>query len=162
MSATCIFIILSYFYFSNRFTLRKKLLMKVWERELIIVFLINWSHGWRYNTWGQQNSGGGSAVECLSDGDDVGVVDHTTVEIFYVTESFVSVAGQRVAIAPSETGLVAHCTNAGLPWHGSYVVLTVSVGLHIVGRARLCGQKKRQNRLNDLERMLILSFMYAV
>lgn len=92
---------------------------------------------WLCYTWDQKDSSGDAAVECVSDGDGVCVIDDATVEPFYVAESIVSVAGQRVAVTPSETNLVAHRTKAGVPRHSSHVALTLYIGLHVVRWARL-------------------------
>lgn len=88
-------------------------------------------------TWDQQDGGGTAAVEDFPDGNDIGVIRHPTVEAFDVAESVVSVTGQRVAIAPSKNDPVFYCAKARLPRHRSQIVLTLQIGLHIIGWARL-------------------------
>lgn len=99
---------------------------------------------WVLNTCDQQFSRGGATVERQSDGHDVGVIDDSTSEAVYVTESVVSVARQKVTIAAAEMSLIAHRTNTGLPGHNCHVVLTIHIDLHVGWWARLWGQKKRQ------------------
>lgn len=85
----------------------------------------------------EQDSCGDAAVERFSDGDDVGVVGDSTAQPFYVTEGVVIVAGQRVAVTPSQTDLVGHGAKTGLPRHRAHVALTLHCGLHVVGGAGL-------------------------
>lgn len=88
-------------------------------------------------TWDQQNSQRTATVEDLSNGNDIGVISDSTVEAFDIAESVISVAGEKVAIAPSKSDHVFYGTKACLPYHCPHIVLTLHIGLHITGWARL-------------------------
>lgn len=88
-------------------------------------------------TWEQQDSRGTGTVEDFSYGDDIGVISDPAVEAFYVAERVVSVEGERMAITSSKSDHVFYCTKACLPHHRCQILLTLHIGLYIIGWTRL-------------------------